>query len=152
MVSASLVPRTHEFFVYVSLSGLFSILEGGFRFSGPVFPLGGRAQSYHELLCLLPMSRSATMCYILIIQASIMILGHLTERITCTVIKHKRKETQRIFLGETIKEKTHNFLRDRINTKSKTQKHKDDLSTAVSLLSQQLLLSLMCPSEWVCVW
>ena len=57
-----------------------------------------------------------------IIQARIMILGSLTQRITCTAIKHKRQETQRIFLEETIKEKTPNFLRDRINTKSKTQK------------------------------
>ena len=39
------------------------------------------------------------------IQDSIMILGYLTKRITCTVIKHKRKERQRIFLRETIKEK-----------------------------------------------
>ena len=45
-------------------------------------------------------------CQIFIIQASIMILGSLTERITCTAIKHKRQETQRIFLRETIKEKT----------------------------------------------
>ena len=45
-------------------------------------------------------------CYIFIIQSSIMILGSLTERITCTTIKHKRQETQRIFLRETIKEKT----------------------------------------------
>ena len=41
-----------------------------------------------------------------IIQASIMILGSLTERITCTAIKHKRQEIQRILLWETIKEKT----------------------------------------------
>ena len=40
------------------------------------------------------------------IQASIMILGFLTERITFTTIKHKRQETLRIFLGETIEEKT----------------------------------------------
>ena len=30
----------------------------------------------------------------------------LTKRITCISINHKRQETQRIFLGETIKEKT----------------------------------------------
>ena len=30
----------------------------------------------------------------------------LFERITCTTIKHKRQETQRIFLWETIKDKT----------------------------------------------
>ena len=40
-----------------------------------------------------------------IIQDNIMILGSLIERIPCTAIKHKRQETQRIFLGETIKEK-----------------------------------------------
>ena len=66
--------------------------------------------------------------------------------------KHKRQETQRIFLGETIKEKTPQ-LRDRINTKSKTRKHKDDLPTVVvSLLSQQLLSHSCAPmSECVCV-
>ena len=40
-----------------------------------------------------------------------------------------------IFLRETIKEKPHKFLRDRINTKSKTRKHKDDLPTTVLSLS-----------------
>ena len=35
-----------------------------------------------------------------------MILGSLTERITCKTIKHKRQETQIVFLRETIKEKT----------------------------------------------
>ena len=63
-------------------------------------------------------------------------------------MKHKRQKTQRIFLEETIKEKTPQLLRDRINTKSKTRKHKDDiLTTVVSLLSQQILLSLMRPNE-----
>ena len=45
------------------------------------------------------------MCYIFIIQASIMILGSLTKRTTCTTI-NTRDKRQRIFLGETIKEKT----------------------------------------------
>ena len=54
-------PGTHEFFVYVSIFGLFSPQEGGFKFSELVFPLGGMAQYFHELLCLLPMSRSAAM-------------------------------------------------------------------------------------------
>ena len=35
-----------------------------------------------------------------------MILESLAERITFTVIKQKIQETQIIFLGETIKEKT----------------------------------------------
>ena len=39
------------------------------------------------------------------ISTRINILGYLIERITCTTIKHKRQETQRIFLRETIKEK-----------------------------------------------
>ena len=52
-----------------------------------------------------------------------------------TQAQHKRQERQRIFIGETIKEKTHNFLRDRISTESKTQKHKDDLPIVVVSLS-----------------
>ena len=62
---------------------------------------------------------------------------------------HKRQETHRFFLGETIKQKTRNFLRDIMNTnnKIKTQKHKDDLRQLLSLLLVgDPPLSLMCYS------
>ena len=83
-----------------------------------------------------------------------MILGSLTERITCTTIKHKIQETQRIFLRETIKDKPHNFLRDRISTKSKTRKHKDDLHSFCLSLShlRELLLSHSCAPVSECVY
>ena len=45
-------------------------------------------------------------CYIFIIQASIVILGSLTKRITCTTINTRDKRHKEIFLRETIKEKT----------------------------------------------
>ena len=48
--------------------------------------------------------------------------------------------------------KPHNFLKDRINTKSKTQKHKDDLPTAVVSLSLiQATSALTHAPQWVSV-
>ena len=72
-----------------------------------------------------------------------MILGSLTERITCTIIKNKRQETQRIFLGETIKGENPATSSEIESTpKLKPKKHKDDLSTAVVSLSDPSNLSL----------
>ena len=65
--------------------------------------------------------------------------------------KHKRQETQRIFLGETIKEKPRKFLRDIMSTNgsSKNQKTENMISTAVLSLSLERAspLSLMRPNE-----
>ena len=44
-----------------------------------------------------------------------------------------------------------NFLRDRINTKSKTWKHKDDLPTAIVSLSNPSFFSLTHVPQWVSV-
>ena len=72
--------------------------------------------------------------------------------------KTKRKETQKIFLGETIKEKTQNFLRDRMSTNgsSKTQRKKRwspqlfSLSLSLSL-TWESLSSLTHVPQWVSV-
>ena len=63
----------------------------------------------------------------------------LSERITCTTSNHKRQETQRFILEETIKEKSRNFLRDRMSTNGniKNQRQKDDLQQLFSLSLEQ---------------
>ena len=75
-----------------------------------------------------------------------MILGSLTERIPCKEIK--TRDTKNFHRGNHKGEKPTTFLEIESAPKVKPKKHKDDLLiVAVSLLSQQLLLSLIRPNE-----
>ena len=64
-------------------------------------------------------------------------------------INHKRQQTQRFIIEETIKEKPHNFLRDRMSTNgsSKTQRYKYDLQYLFSLSPMRYSWVSVCDKQ-----